>query len=121
MDLLSYSDIAASISGAAFAETFGSIGSAQSVAIRSLAVSIIARILSKNATLTSSIPSLNENAKNTLVLGVLNAIYAYYKKQNIAKLILTGISIDLVAVEILKTLKLNDEIIFSTAPPVVKP
>ena len=121
MDLLSYSDIAASISGAAFSEIMGNIGSAQNVAIRSLVVSIVARILSKNATITTTIPILNEDAKTQLCVAVLNAVYAYYKKQNVAKLVVTGMSIDLIGAEILKTFKLDDTVLFSTVANIVKP
>jgi hypothetical protein len=115
MDLLSYSDIAAAVSGAAFAQVFGNSGSTQDVAVRSLVVSIVARILSKNATLTNTIPVLNEDAKNQLCVAVLNAVYAYYKRQNMARVVLSGVSIDLIGAEILRTLNLNDTVLFSTA------
>ena len=120
MDLLTYSDITAGLSGAVFAEVIGNIGSTQNVAIRSLVVSIIARILSKNATITTTVPSLNEEAKNQLSVAVLNGVYAYFKKQNLTKIVLSGVSIDLIGVEILKTLKLDDTVLFSTAASVVK-
>ena len=121
MDLLTYSDITAGLSGAVFAEVIGNIGSTQSVAVRSLVVSIIARILSKNLTVTNTIPAfLNEEAKNQLSVAVLNAVYAYYKKQNVAKLVVSGMSIDLIGTEILRTLKLDDTVLFSTTASVVK-
>ena len=120
MDLLTYSDIAAGLSGAAFAEIFGNTGTTQNVAIRSLVVSIVARILSKNATITNTVPSLNEEAKNQLSVAVLNGVYAYTKKQNLAKIIMSGVSIDLIGAEILKTLKMDDTVLFSTAASVVK-
>jgi hypothetical protein len=120
MDLLSYSDIAASLSGALFAEVHGTVGNTQMVVIRSLIVSIIARMASKNASLANTIPVLNESAKNQLCVAVLNGIYAYYKKQSLIKTVLTGVSIDLIGAEVLRTLKLDDTVIFSTTAAPVK-
>ena len=120
MDLLSYSDIGAAASGALFAEVFSNIGSTQEVAIRSLAVSIVARILSKNVTIAETIP-VNEASKNQAFVSILNFVYAYFRKQNMTRIALSGMSIDLLGTEILRSLKLEDTVLFSTVANVVKP
>jgi hypothetical protein len=39
----------------------------------------------------------------------------------VAKLVVTGMSIDLIGAEILKTFKLDDTVLFSTVANIVKP
>ena len=119
MEILSYSDLGAAASGALYAEVFGSIGSTPEVAIRSLAISIVARMLSKNATIAEALP-VSEQSKNQSIVSLLNLVYSYFKKQNLARNALSGVSIDLLGAEILKSLKIEDAVIFSTVANVVK-
>jgi hypothetical protein len=113
MDLLTYSDISAALVGAGWSEVFG--GNMQMTAIKSLVVSIVARVLSKNVSLSTTLPTVTEDTKNQLVVGLSNALYAYIKKQSISKAILSGMSIDLIGAEILSMMKLQDTVLFSTA------
>ena len=108
MNWLTTSDIASALVGAGFGEVYGTMGSMQMLAVRSLAVSILARMLSQSTTLTTAIPSLDTDQKNQLIVGVLSGAISYYKKQSLLKGVFTGISIDLIGMEVLKILKLND-------------
>ena len=108
MNWLTTSDIASALVGAGFGEVYGTMGSMQMLAVRSLAVSILARMMSQSTTLTTAIPSLDTDQKNQLIVGVLSGAISYYKKQSLLKGVFTGISIDLIGMEVLKILKLND-------------
>ena len=108
MKWLTTSDIASALIGAGFGEVYGTMGSMQMLAVRSLAVSILARMMSQSTTLTTAIPSLDTDQKNQLIVGVLSGAISYYKKQSLLKGVFTGISIDLIGMEVLKILKLND-------------
>ena len=109
MNWLTTSDIASALVGAGFSEVYGTMGSTQMLAVRSLAVSILARMMSQSTTLTTAIPSLNADQKNQLIVGVLSGVISYYKKQNLLKGVFTGVSIDLIGTEVLKLLKFDDK------------
>ena len=74
MNWLTTSDIASALVGAGFGEVYGTMGSTQMLAVRSLAVSILARMMSQSTTLTTAIPSLNADQKNQLIVGVLSGV-----------------------------------------------
>ena len=109
MNWLTTSDIASALVGAGFGEVYGTMGSTQMLAVRSLAVSILARMMSQSTTLTKAIPSLDADQKNQLIVGVLSGAISYYKKQSVLKSVFTGISIDLIGMEVLKLLKFDDK------------
>ena len=109
MNWLTTSDIASALVGAGFGEVYGTMGSTQMLAVRSLAVSILARMMSQSTTLNTAIPSLNADQKNQLIVGVLSGVISYYKKQNLLKGVFTGVSIDLIGTEVLKLLKFDDK------------
>ena len=109
MNWLTTSDIASALVGAGFGEIYGTMGSTQMLAVRSLAVSILARMMSQSTALTTAIPSLDADQKNQLIVGVLNGAISYYKKQSLLKAVFTGISIDLIGSEVLKLLKFDDK------------
>ena len=109
MNWLTTSDVASALVGAGFGEVYGTMGSTQMLAVRSLAVSILARMMSQSTTLTTAIPSLDADQKNQLIVGVLNGAISYYKKQSLLKAVFTGISIDLIGSEVLKLLKFDDK------------
>ena len=109
MNWLTSSDIASALVGAGFGEVYGTMGSTQMLAVRSLAVSILARMMSQSTTLTTAIPSLDADQKNQLIVGVLSGAISYYKKQSLLKSVFTGISIDLIGTEVLKLLKFDDK------------
>ncbi len=109
MNWLTTSDIASALVGAGFGEVYGTMGSTQMLAVRSLAVSILARMMSQSTTLTTAIPSLDADQKNQLIVGVLSGAISYYKKQSLLKSVFTGISIDLIGTEVLKLLKFDDK------------
>ncbi len=109
MKWLTTSDIASALVGAGFGEVYGTMGSTQMLAVRSLAVSILARMMSQSTTLNTAIPSLDADQKNQLIVGVLSGAISYYKKQSVLKSVFTGISIDLIGSEVLKLLKFDDK------------
>ena len=110
MNWLTTSDIASALVGAGFSEVYGgTMGSTQMLAVRSLAVSILARMMSQSTTLTTAIPSLNADQKNQLIVGVLSGVISYYKKQSLLRSVITGVSIDLIGTEVLKLLKFDDK------------
>jgi hypothetical protein len=120
---LSTSDVSAAIVGAGFSSIYGNSTPGMQ-AIKSLVISIIARLLSTSAMISKSAVSLDDGQKDQIVVGVLSAIESYFwkPKQSVFKGVISGISIDLVAQEVLKLIRLPDSsIIGGAAAPAAAP
>ena len=112
VDMIKYNDIAAAAVGAAFASLYSN-GSPAMAAGSSFMTSTTARLVSDWA-LKGRLNNLSDNGKNQLVVALISGLMAYYRKQNIWKQAVSGVSIDLIAEEILKMLKIDDVSLFSS-------
>ena len=111
MNFVTSSDVTAALVGAGFSEAYGGPGSPGMLAARSFVISVVARMASSSTTLTTAVPSLDTSQKSQLIIGVLNGIASYYKKEKVLKGVVSGISIDLVATEVLKLLNMEDKVL----------
>ena len=110
MNFVTSSDVTAALVGAGFSEAYGGPGSPGMLAARSFVISVVARVASSSTTLTTAVPSLDGNQKNQLIIGVLNGIASYYKKEKVLKGVVSGVSIDLIASEILRLTNMEDKV-----------
>ena len=111
MNFVTSSDIAAAMVGAGFSEVYGGPGSPGMLAARSFLISVVARMVSSSTTMSGVITSLDTNQKNQLIVGLLNGAASYYKKERVLKGVMGGISIDLIAMELLKLTNMEDKVI----------
>lgn len=106
---LTASDLSAAIVGVIFqmsGQTQGSIGMAF---VRSLVISVVARLMSQSSMVGNTM--VTESNKNELVVAVLSGIASYMRTSNGKALfggVISGISIDLMGVEVLRQLALPD-------------
>ena len=109
-NFLTSSDISAALVGAGYSSVYG-MGSPAMVAVKTLVISVVARIASSSETFGGSSTYTEQN--NQLVVAVLNAIdsYARSKNQSMIKAVLSGISIDLLGQEVLKLTKMEDKVL----------
>ena len=110
-DMIKYNDVAAAAVGAVFSSLYSS-GSPAMAARSSFITSSTARLVSEWA-LKGKLNGLSDNGKNQLVVALISALMAYYRKQNPWKQAVSGVSIDLIAEEILKMMKIDDQALFS--------
>ena len=75
--------------------------------------SIAARLVSDWG-LKGRLNGLSDNGKNQLVVALISGLMAYYRKQSPLRQAVSGVSIDLIAEEILKMLKIDDLALFSS-------
>jgi len=111
MNFVTSSDISAAIAGSGFSEVYGGPGSPGMLAARSFIISVVARMVSSSTTMSSVVTSLDTNQKDQLIVGLLNGIASYYKKERVLKGIMGGISIDLIAMELLKLTNMEDKVL----------
>ena len=118
MDILMTSDIAAAMVGAGWSTAYNT-STPGYAAMKALAISMVARILSTSESLKSFTGTLNTDQKNQLLVAILNAGSAYMKRENLWKTTLSGVSIDLVSQEVLKLMNFEDKALFTskTTPP----
>lgn len=102
--LLTSSDISAGLVGAGYAALYRNTGIGKQ-AITSLAVSIVARMTSAQLSMFSS---MNMKAKNALIVSILYAVLGAIMRQDIAKTVISGLSIDLIGEAVLSLLDQND-------------
>ena len=107
---LSTSDVSAAIVGAGYSYVIG-LGNPGMYAVRSLVVSMLSRMASEAEMLQSD--NFDANQKNELIVAILSAIDGYVRSRNqsVFKSILSGVSVDLIGQEILKTMRLEDKAI----------
>ena len=98
-DLLAMGDLSAAVVGYMYADAMGSGTSASMQAVRSLVVSVIARIASKSS-YTDFMGKLKTNQKNQMVVAILSAL-ANYNRGSMLKAAISGVSIDLLANQVL--------------------
>jgi len=114
MDFVTTSDISAAITGAGFANVYGMNVMQQTT--QSFVISVIARMAAQSEMFAQlMVVKLDKQQKNELVVAILSAAASYWKKGSIMKGALSGVSIDLVSVEVIKMLGLADSAILSTA------
>ena len=104
MEFVTSSDLTAALVGAGFSEAYGGPGSPAMLAAKSFVISVVARMASQSTSLSSAIPALDQ-----LIVGILNGFSSYYKKDAVLKGIVSGVSIDLIASELLKLTNLEDK------------
>jgi len=109
---LTTSDISAALVGAGFSSVYG-LSTPPMQALASLVISIVSRIASQSAVMQNNMKNMNASQKNQFIVGVLSGVYGYYRnsRTNILKSILTGVSVDLIGQEILKTFNFEDSVI----------
>jgi hypothetical protein len=103
------SDLAAGLTGAIFKSAFPSFdGSMSMVALRSVLISIIARMLSTAAFLPN-IGSLSSGQKNELFVVILGALQGhFYAHKNSLQCSVGAVSIDVMADALLTVLNMSD-------------
>ena len=101
-DLVSMGDLAAAVVGYGFAQTMSS-GKPGMQAVQSFVVSVIARIAAKSG-MADFMGKLDNQQKNQIVVAVLSAIGGSYKGGSPLKAAISGVSIDLLAEDILRLL-----------------
>ena len=67
-------------------------------------------MVSQSPSLSSAIPTLTGNQKNQLIVGILNGFASYYKKEKLIRGVLSGVSIDLLASELLNLANTEDKV-----------
>ena len=106
-ELVKYSDILTAGVGALWANTFNN-AKPSTAALQATVVSIIARLI-RQQMLESRFTSLTASGKDQLIVGALNGLYAYSKRQSWLKAALRGISIDLISEQVLLVLSIDDK------------
>ena len=109
MEFVTSSDLTAALVGAGFSEAYGGPGSPAMVAAKSFGISVVAHMASQSTSLSSAIPALDGNQKNQLIVGILNGLASYYKKEKVLRGVITGVSVDLIASELLKLTNMEDK------------
>lgn len=107
-NLVMTSDISAALIGAGFANIYN-LGSPGMYAVRSALVSIFARMLTKSTALNSAMPTMTDGSKNQLFVASIGALVSYFRKGNVMKGAISQSAIDLIAVEVLKTIGMEDK------------
>lgn len=99
-DLLHYDDLVASTVAIVFSKIYSTGQNPYMSAVQALVISAISRIISKWA-MDGKMTSLTQNGKNQIVVALANAGVALLTKRGVMKSIATGVSIDLIATELL--------------------
>ena len=105
-NIISLSDFTAAITGYVFAEVIGHT-SGYKQATQSFFVSLVARAITEGGWIPM-FSSLNNSQKNEILVGVLSAAAAKMKNKSVTKGVIMGVSIDLVAEDIIRMFGLSD-------------
>lgn len=100
------SDLFAGAVGAGFSSVYG-MGSPGMVAVKASVISAVARMVSESTMLPAT--ALTSDAKNQIVVAVLHALDAYRGKGSPLKAAVSGVSVDLIAQEVMKLLNFTDK------------
>ena len=106
MDILTVNDVSAGLIGYLFAMEFVHTKPINQ-AIQSLIVSAVARMLSESSW-ASMMNKLNTGQKNQLIVAALSAVSSSVQHRSVTKGALAGVSIDLLAEDVVKLLGMND-------------
>ena len=113
MDIVTVNDVSAAITGATFASIYG--GKASMQAVQSFVTSVIARMASQSETFKKlMVVDLGENQKNQLVVAILGAASAYWRKGSVLKGSFSSVAIDLIAEDAVRMLGLSNSALLST-------
>jgi hypothetical protein len=112
MNILTVNDAAAGTIGYVFAQQFA-LTKPTHQAIQSLIVSSVARMLSESS-LTNAFTSLNTGQKNEIIVGVLSAVCSSVQNRSVMKGTIAGMSIDLLAEDVVRLLGLSDKSLLGT-------
>jgi hypothetical protein len=104
-NLLMTSDIFVAAVGAGYAGVYGM--SPGMVAVKASLISSVARMVSESKMMPAT--ALTADAKNQIVVAVLHALDAYRVKGSVLKGAVNGVSIDLIAQEVMKLLNFTDQ------------
>ena len=104
-NLVTKSDLFAGAVGAGFSSVYG-MGSPGMSAVKAATVSSIARMVSESTMLPAT--PLTSDTKNQIVMAVLYALDAYRVKGSPLKAAVSGVSVDLIAQEVMKLLNFTD-------------
>ena len=105
-NLVTTSDLFAGAVGAGFSSLYG-MGSPGTTAVKAAVISAVSRMVSESTMLPDM--SLTNDAKNQIVVAVLHALDAYSGKGNPLKSAVSGVSVDLIAMEVMKLLNFTDQ------------
>jgi hypothetical protein len=105
-DLVSVSDIAAGVVGYVYADTLNTAKPSMQAG-QSFVVSLVARIASK-AGMGSFMGKLDDGQKNQLIVAIISALACSYKGGSPLKGSLTGMSIDLLAEDLIRMFDISD-------------
>jgi hypothetical protein len=103
-DLISTSDIAAAAVGAGYSSVFN-LGKPGMMALQSFIISVAARMVSKQ---DFNMLGMEKDQKNQLIVGALGAAVAYSKNGSVPKGAISQVSIDLMAEDIMRLLRVDD-------------
>ena len=101
-DLVSMGDLSAGVVGYFFAQSMGT-GKPGMQAVQSFVVSVIARIAAKSG-MADFMGKLDNTQKNQVVVAILSAIGGSYKGGSPLKAAISGMSVDLLAEDLLRLL-----------------
>ncbi len=105
-NIISLSDFTAAITGYVFAEVNGGTSGAKQ-ATQSFFVSLVSRAITETG-FFSMFTSLNNSQKNEILVGILSAAASKMRNKSVSKGVIMGVSIDLVAEDLIKMLGLAD-------------
>ena len=108
------SDISAALIGSGFASVYN-LGTPGMYAVRSAAVSILARMLTQSTALSGAMPTMTEGSKNQLFVATLGALVSYFRKGNVMEGAISQSAIDLIAVEVLRSIGMEDKVLLGKA------
>jgi hypothetical protein len=113
---LTSSDVAAALVGAGYSSVYqnstpGMFGA------KSLVISIIARLASSSTFMSGDTLGLGGNQKNQLLVALMNALESYARgnKSSVVKAVISGVSVDLLAQELLKIIRMEDKVLIGSA------
>jgi hypothetical protein len=113
---LTSSDVAAALVGAGYSSVYQN-STPGMFAAKSLVISIIARLASGSTFMSGETLGLDGNQKNQLLVALMNALEAYSKgnKSSVMKAVISGVSVDLLAQELLKIIRMEDKVLIGSA------
>jgi hypothetical protein len=113
-NLVTTSDVFAGVVGAGYSSVYGMASPGMS-AVKAAVVSSVARLVSESTMLPAT--ALTTDTKNQIVVAVLYALDSYRTKGNPLKGAVTGVSVDLIAQEVMKLLNFTEKSLIGPTSP----